>query len=614
MSTLEKYQPTIGLDIYRDVSVEPGKAELTTRLELSDPIFAICKVGDASTSGVAPPPVIPENRLGFSDVLVDSGGIVRRGLLYQTPEKNSKCPANQALSLQLALNYLEKQGIKPQLTPQEYLKLGSTVFQPLKEHTVGYQNVDARGYQILLNYRSPANVAQQITLSEVLNNRFDRNLVRDRLVLIGVTATSSNDYFYTPYSRGQQDLRMPGVLIHAQIASQILSAVLDGRKLIWFFPSPVEGLWIWVWALIGGCFGWRLRPLVLGVSVIVALVGLGIISYVILSQAGWVPIVTPALALVGTAVSVISYKISQEKHSEPISSSQVIRSNSHGGEGTNILPEPTQNSQLLLKGRYTITAELGAGGFGKTYLAQDTQRPGSPQCVVKQLKPMRTDERTLEISRRLFQQEAEMLEKLGKHSQIPQLLAYFEQNQEFYLVQEFVKGHPLSAEMFSGKRLSEIQVVYLLKDVLSVLNFIHTQGVIHRDIKPANIIRREQDGKLVLIDFGAVKQKLQESQLVEGQESVTIGIGTVGYAPSEQLKGQPKFNSDIYALGITAIQALTGQVADQLPTDPQTAEIVWRNYASVSDRLANVLDQMVRHHHSARYQSAAEVLQALKDL
>ena len=207
-----------------------------------------------------------------------------------------------------------------------------------------------------------------------------------------------------------------------------------------------------------------------------------------------------------------------------------------------------------------------------------------------------------------------MLEKLGKHSQIPQLLAYFEENQEFYLVQEFIKGHPLSAEMILGKRLSEFQVVYLLKDILSVLNFIHTQGVIHRDIKPANIIRREQDGKLVLIDFGAVKQKLQESQLVEGQESVTIGIGTAGYAPNEQLKGQPKFNSDIYALGITAIQALTGQVPDQLPTDPKTAEIVWRNYASINNYLANVLDQMVRHHHSARYQSAAEVLQALKDL
>ena len=163
-----------------------------------------------------------------------------------------------------------------------------------------------------------------------------------------------------------------------------------------------------------------------------------------------------------------------------------------------------------------------------------------------------------------------------------------------------------------GKRLPESQVVALLKDILGILDFIHSYGVIHRDIKPSNIIRRQWDGRLVLIDFGAVKQL--HTQIADAVEGYTIGIGTSGFAPPEQLMGQPGFSSDIYALGIVGIQAVTGRSPTQLQKDTKMGEVIWRDYVQVSDELAAILDKMVRSHPRKRYQSAVEVLQALQHL
>jgi serine/threonine protein kinase len=270
------------------------------------------------------------------------------------------------------------------------------------------------------------------------------------------------------------------------------------------------------------------------------------------------------------------------------------------------------NGQIL-SDRYKIISTLGAGGMGQTFIAEDTQRPGNPKCVVKQLKPASNDPNFLVTARRLFEGEAEMLEKLGKHDQIPQLLAHFERGGEFYLVQEFIDGLPLSAELPLGQRWSEAQVVALLKDILVVLEFIHGQGVIHRDIKPDNIVRRKQDGKLVLIDFGAVKQVRMQQTTAVGQVSVTVAIGTPGYMPTEQSSGKPRPSSDLYALGMVAIQALTGLLPSQLKED-EDGEAIWRDQAEVSDSLAMVLTTMTRHYFKHRYQSTLEVLQALKDL
>ncbi len=274
----------------------------------------------------------------------------------------------------------------------------------------------------------------------------------------------------------------------------------------------------------------------------------------------------------------------------------------------------------LLDHRYQVIRVLATGGFGQTYIARDTKRPGNPICVVKHLKPANSDPKVFDTAKRLFQSEAETLEQLGHHDQIPRLLAYFDENQEFYLVQEFVEGHPLSEELLLDQSWSEGQVIQLLQEVLSISIFVHRQGVIHRDIKPDNIIRRTSDNKLVLVDFGAVKQlrasTLQASRTLmftaAGNPSATVAIGTPGYMPTEQGQGKPRPNSDVYALGIIAIQALTGVPPMDLQEDPQTGEILWQHLVPVSEDLAAVLTKMVHYHFKDRYQSASEALQALQ--
>jgi tetratricopeptide (TPR) repeat protein len=267
-----------------------------------------------------------------------------------------------------------------------------------------------------------------------------------------------------------------------------------------------------------------------------------------------------------------------------------------------------------LVGRYQITNYLGGGGFGETYVANDTQLPGSPQCVVKKLKPQSTDITTLEIARRLFDTEAQVLYKLGNHDRIPQLLAYFEENAEFYLVQELIIGNDLSQEFKPGVIFTQNQVMSLLQEILEILDFVHQQKVIHRDVNPRNILRREQDNKLILIDFGAVKQIT--TKLVNSPDITksTVAIGTPGYTPGEQAQGTPKFSSDIYALGIIAIQALTGLSPDQLEKDVETNEIIWQNFATVSPEFAQFLNQMICYDFRQRYASATIALQALQEL
>ncbi|MEQ8756639.1 MAG: tetratricopeptide repeat protein [Coleofasciculus sp. G1-WW12-02] len=269
-----------------------------------------------------------------------------------------------------------------------------------------------------------------------------------------------------------------------------------------------------------------------------------------------------------------------------------------------------------LGGRYKIESQLGIGGFGQTFLAQDLHLPGHPQCVIKQLKPKTTDAASLETARRLFDTEAQVLYQLGDHDQIPRLLAHFEENQEFYLAQELILGNPLTQEFKKGQQWLESQTIALLQDILHVLAYVHEQNVIHRDIKPSNLIRRQQDGKIVLIDFGAVKQvTTQFSHPQSGQTNLTISIGTQGYVPKEQLGGQPRFSSDVYAVGILGIQALTGTHPRVLRENPETGEIQWRDLAPhVNLNLAEILDQMIRYDFRDRYQTATEALFALQSL
>ncbi len=267
----------------------------------------------------------------------------------------------------------------------------------------------------------------------------------------------------------------------------------------------------------------------------------------------------------------------------------------------------------LLDRRYRIIETLGAGSFGQTYIALDIKLFNT-KCVLKQLKPMTTDPKTLKVAKRLFDLEAQLLHRLGIHDQIPQLLAHFQENRKFYLVQQLIQGHPLSEELTPKKALSEAYVINLLQEILQVLAFVHEHNVIHRDIKPSNLIRRQSDGKIVLIDFGAIKQIGTGVVNTPGKTCITVIIGTLGYMPSEQASGSPRLSSDIYAVGMIGIQALTGLKSEQLQKDQKTSEIIWRNLVHVSPRLAEILDKMTRYDFRQRYQSATEALQVVQQL
>ncbi|MGB6296206.1 MAG: CHASE2 domain-containing serine/threonine-protein kinase [Rivularia sp. (in: cyanobacteria)] len=648
LSKLEQYQPrAIGLDIFRDLPVEPGHTKLLEHLQLSDIIIPICKQSDVNEPAIPPPNGIEPLRVGFSDIVEDPDGTIRRNLLLHEPAADDPCATPYSFSLQLALKYLEVGGIQPQFTSEQQLKLGNTLFKPLKSNSGGYNNVDDGGYQILLNYRSGKDIAQRVTVTDVLSNKVNSELVKDRIVLIGSTAASLKDIFNTPYSSGKLDKsgKMAGVVIHANSVSQILSAVLKPQQpLFWYLPEWTEVGWIFVWSLAGGLIASRIQhPMRLGIAggiTIAVLIG-G--NFFIFTQAGWIPVVSPGLGLILGAGSILGYtayqsKQEQEEIAQRIQEQEEAIAQLHillrqGGSSsiptTEIIIYPASLGQeiplnTLLSNRYKITNNLGGGGFSHTYLAVDTQRPANPECVVKQLKPARQNAQFLKVARRLFNTEAEILEILGKHQQIPQLLAYFEENQQFYLVQEFIKGHSLVQEISPGKRNSQTQVIELLKDTLQVLTFVHNYGVIHRDIKPSNLIRRE-DGRIFLIDFGAVKliQPQQEYNYIsEIQESQTIAIATPGYAPPEQMNGQPKLNSDIYALGIVIIQALTGVEPRKFRRDANNGGLVvpdptnkvfqgWHELVQVDERLAAILDKMVSQDFTQRYQSATEVLKSL---
>jgi serine/threonine protein kinase len=283
----------------------------------------------------------------------------------------------------------------------------------------------------------------------------------------------------------------------------------------------------------------------------------------------------------------------------------------------------------VISGRYQIIQPLGSGGFGQTFLAEDLQLPDRPQCVVKRLKPSSNDAFVLQTASRLFEAEARVLHRLGSHDRIPRLLAHLEENNEFYLVQDLIDGYELTQDLmpvaraadgYPIGRMNEAQAIAFLLDVLETLVFVHQQGAIHRDIKPANLMRRSRDGKLVLIDFGAVKQV---GTAIASNSILTVAIGTDGYMPNEQAIGKPRPCSDLYAVGAIAIQGLTGVAPSILAEDIETGELAWRQspvHASfqyrthISDELAQVIDKLVKYDFRDRYQSAADVLTAVQHL
>lgn len=273
----------------------------------------------------------------------------------------------------------------------------------------------------------------------------------------------------------------------------------------------------------------------------------------------------------------------------------------------------TVNSRSLLNNRYQIIDTLGRGGFGETFLAIDTHLPSQKKCVIKQLKPFIQEPTIPRWMCDRFEQEACILESLGeKHQQIPQLYAYFQEGQHFFLVQEWVDGITLTQKVEREGVLSPEQVEKILKQLLPILSYIHSQNIVHRDLKPDNIIYRHQDQCPVLIDFGAVKQAITNIQQDLGQSAYSIAIGTPGYMASEQAAGRPIFSSDLYSLGLTAIYLLTGKSPQYLPTNLKTGDIIWqKELPSLDSSLAIVIDRAIRFNPRERFATAEEMLSAL---
>jgi tRNA A-37 threonylcarbamoyl transferase component Bud32 len=545
------------------------------------------------------------------------------GLINYPIEPNSRI---HALGSRFAQQMAQTNPSKP---PQEWL-IGSQMMMP------SFAEAAMRSSQLTypapqgenIFFYGPAGTFKQIPFWQVLDPASWETLVKsgafkNKIVLIGPTFGLSQDFHPAPFSDSPLYRQpMAGVEVNANAIATLLDhkSIADGIA-----NAPLQGAFVFAVVVAAGFLQSRAKRALRRFAAAMGLLLLwGGVTYVVFTQRRLIlPTAVPmsAIALSGTAylfIGIASEKFKLRRTFKDYAGSPLIQeiiNRSEQEDLIDLLPEYREQAMVgkRLMGRYTIRKVLGSGGFGETYIAEDTQRPGSPACVVKQLRPNTNNPKLFQLARRLFQQEAETLEKLGSHEQIPQLLAYFEEDQEFYLVQEFIPGQPLSSELSLGKQVPEFRVVAILQELLSILEFVHSHHVIHRDIKPSNIIRRRSDEKLVLIDFGAVKEI---SQLTENDRHTgfTVGIGTQGYMPNEQCAGNPRFNSDLYAVGMTGIQALTGLSPSQLTQDKNTGEIPWKHRAQVSYALAEVLSKMVRYDFRKRYQSATEALQALQSL
>jgi len=269
--------------------------------------------------------------------------------------------------------------------------------------------------------------------------------------------------------------------------------------------------------------------------------------------------------------------------------------------------------QRIISNRYKIVKVLAEGGFGKTFLTEDTHLPSGRHCVIKQLKPVTNNPQIYKMVQDRFQREAAILEDLGNtNNRIPNLYAYFSEQDQFYLVQEYIEGKTLAAKVQTEGLLSESAVREILKSLLYVLNYVHSKQIVHRDIKPDNVILRDSDGVPVLIDFGAVRESMGTIANSQGNAISSIVIGTPGFMPAEQAAGRPLYSSDLYSLGLTMIYLLTGKMPQELH-DLKTGNMIWHQYAmNVSPSFRAMLDKAIAYNPIERYATAKEMLDALQ--
>ena len=316
IENLNRHEPrVIGLDIYRDLPVGQGHEKLVEVFKSTPNLIGVEKVGTANQESVKPPPTLAvRDQAGLANTVLDPDGKVRRGLLSMRSEDNQ---IKQGLATKVALEYLRQEGVFLESLDHTGLRfrLGQASFRRFEKNDGGYVNADTGGYQILMNYRgAPKESFDTISLTEVLENSLQEELVRDRIVLVGAVATSLNDFFYTPYNHAD---RTPGVFIHAALASQIVSAALDGRPLLQVWPDPLEWLWTLAWSGVGVTASWALlqarffgKTIDSGFAIVgTAVVGGGLItiSYLLFLGGQWIPVFSPLLAL--TTSSMVSVVI-----------------------------------------------------------------------------------------------------------------------------------------------------------------------------------------------------------------------------------------------------------------------------------------------------------------
>ncbi len=327
LESLSKHQPAvIGLNIPRHIPFEPGHENLLTQLKQPN-VMVITTLGSKRVTPTPPPSNVPPERVGFNDLVLDTDRVVRRNLMYAV---NTKGKVLTAFSTNLALHYLRQQEIYSQNTSKnpEQFELGKATFLPLKPNSGGYQNVDASGYQIMLNYRSGRKVSRTVTLQDALNQQINPSWIKGKIVLIGTTATSVKNTFPTPYSAvDDEKVHMAGVFIHAHIISQLLTAAMGKPEItktgiaqsIWskkyhamftFWPEKVEILWILTWALLSLSLAWRLQhPLVLMLVTFAGIGSLIVISYILFLKGVWIPIAAPLAGFIVTGSSITLFKL-----------------------------------------------------------------------------------------------------------------------------------------------------------------------------------------------------------------------------------------------------------------------------------------------------------------
>jgi diguanylate cyclase (GGDEF)-like protein/PAS domain S-box-containing protein len=309
LQKIQTYQPRgIGLDIYRDLPVEPGHGELLKAYKELPDLIGIEQIKDRDSAGIPPPPILGDRgQVGFNNLIFDADGKVRRGLLYWTVEDGK---THESLILKLSLRYLKGEGITPQAPSNpDYLQLGNVVFRQFEANDGAYIQADDGGYQILGNLRGAANAIPTVSMTDLMEGRVPPEVLRDRVVLIGSTAISLKDFFYTSYSHslGQSPQPISGVELQAQFVSQVLSAVLDGRGLINVWADPLEWLWIVAWSWLGAKIVWKLRSPYKAVPMIfLAGTGLVGIAYTTFVAGWWIPLVPPLLGLTGSAVVILA--------------------------------------------------------------------------------------------------------------------------------------------------------------------------------------------------------------------------------------------------------------------------------------------------------------------